>query len=177
MTEVEKNNPNNTVVFFTSDNGGEKFSDMGVLAGKKMLLWEGGIRVPAFVRWPGKIKPGVTDQAAITLDWTATIASIAGAKPKNAFDGKDLLPFLTGKEKVSDRTLYWRTFQRTKQNAIREGNWKYLKDEKGEYLFDLSADPGEKNNLKDQQPAKFEALKEKFEKWEATVLKPVPLGG
>ncbi len=177
LKEVEKNNPNNTVVFFTSDNGGEKFSDMGNLAGKKMLLWEGGIRVPAFVRWPGKIKPGITDQPVITLDWTATIASIAGAKPKNAFDGKDLLPFLTGKEKESDRTFYWRTFQRTKQNAIREGNWKYLKDEKGEYLFDLSSDPGEKNNLKEQQPAKFEVLKEKYEKWESTVLKPVPLGG
>ncbi len=177
MAELDKQKPNNTIVIFTSDNGGEKFSDMGNLTGMKMMVWEGGIKVPAFVRWPGKIKPGITDQPAITMDWTATIAAIAKAKPKYPFDGKNLLPLLTGKQVSIDRTFYWRVFQRKQQSAIRDGNWKWIKDEKGEYLFDLSKDPGEHDNLKDKEPAKFEALKKKFEQWETTVLKPVPLGG
>jgi arylsulfatase A-like enzyme len=82
----EENLANNTVVIFTSDNGGEKFSDMGIYKGKKMELWEGGIREPAFIRWPGKIKPNTTTtQVATTMDWTATIAAIANAKSNPAF--------------------------------------------------------------------------------------------
>ena len=177
MSELDKQQAKNTVVIFTSDNGGERYSDMGNLSGMKALLLEGGIKVPAFVRWPGKIKPGTTEQSVITMDWTATIAALAGAKQKLPMDGIDLTALLTGEATIKERTFYWRTFQRNKQKAIREGNWKWLQDEKGEYLFDLSTDPGEKNNLKDQQPAKFESLKEKFEKWESTVLKPIPLGG
>ncbi|HZI24704.1 MAG TPA: sulfatase-like hydrolase/transferase, partial [Chryseolinea sp.] len=69
-----------TIVIFTNDNGGEKYSDSGGLSKSKMSLWEGGIRVPAFVRWPGKIKSGVTSQqVAVTMDWTATILQAAGA--------------------------------------------------------------------------------------------------
>ena len=177
INELEKQNATNTVVIFTSDNGGEKFSDMGNLTGMKFLLWEGGIKVPAFIRWPGKIKPGITEQPIITMDWTATIASIAGAQPKYPFDGKDLTPLLMAQQTNNDRTFYWRVHQRNRQKAIRDGNWKWLQDEKGEYLFDLSVDPGEKNNLREKQPAKFETLKKKFELWEATMLKPIPLGG
>jgi arylsulfatase A-like enzyme len=167
-----------TIVIFTNDNGGEKYSDNGGLSKSKMTLWEGGIRVPAFVRWPGKIKAGVTSQqVAVTMDWTATILEAAGAKADTKFplDGINLMPILTGKEKDIDRTLYWRTFQRIKQKAIREGKWKYLQDQKGEYLFDLSADQGEKNDLKLKEAKKFEELKEKFAKWENTVLQPIPL--
>ncbi len=177
LNELDKQNSNNTIVIFTSDNGGEKFSDMGNLTGMKFLLWEGGIKVPAFVRWPGKIKPGTTEQLIITMDWTATIAAIAGAKARVPFDGEDLMPLIMGQQPNHDRTFYWRTFQRRDQKAIRDGNWKWLKEPKGEYLFDLSKDPGEKNDLKEKDPAKFEALKKKFEAWETTVLKPVPLGG
>ena len=87
------------------------------------------------------------------------------------------IPLLMGQQRIHDRTFYWRTFQRRDQKAIRDGNWKWLQEPKGEYLFDLSKDPGEKNNLKESEPAKFESLKKKFEAWETTVLKPVPLGG
>jgi len=73
-----------------------------------------------------------------------------------------------------DRTLYWRTFQRTQHKAIRDGKWKYLKDEKGEYLFDLEADPSENKDLKETQPAIFASLKNKYKTWEASVLPPVP---
>jgi hypothetical protein len=86
------------------------------------------------------------------------------------------MPILTGKKKDVDRTLYWRIYQRSKQKAIRDGKWKYLRDEKGEYLFDLSADQEEKNDLKLKEEKRFEMMKEKFDKWENTVLKPIPLG-
>jgi len=111
------------------------------------------------------------------MDWTATILAAGSAKAPKGFslDGIDLMPILTSKKNVRERTIFWRTFQRVKQKAIREGNWKYLQDDKGEYLFDLAADQGEKNDLKATQPAIFERLKRKFAKWETTVLKPIPL--
>jgi arylsulfatase A-like enzyme len=178
MEAVDKYTPSNTIVIFTNDNGGERFSDNGGLSHAKGTLWEGGIKVPAFVRWPEKIQPGqVTDQVAITMDWSATILKLAGAKAgkTSPLDGIDLMPVLTNKTKTIERTLYWRTFQRTKQKALRSGNWKYLQDENGEYLFDLKNDRAEKHDLKDQNAAVFLKLKEKYAAWEKTVLEPIPL--
>jgi len=169
---------NQTIVIFTNDNGGERYSDNGGLAKGKSTLWEGGIRVPAFVRWPGKIKPGIiTQQVAITMDWTKTILSAGGAKAHKDFllDGINLLPILTGEKKNLERTFYWRTFQRSRQKAIRDGNWKYLQDAEGEYLFNMIADPGEKNDVKAGEETLFKRLKQKYADWEKTVLKPVPL--
>jgi arylsulfatase A-like enzyme len=168
---------NQTMVIFTNDNGGEKYSDNGGLANMKGTLWEGGIRVPAFVRWPGTIKAGtITQQAIITMDWTATILSAAGAKAHREFplDGMDLMPVLKG-EKSFERTFYWRTYQRTQHKAIRMGEWKYLKDEKGEYLFNLLVDQEEKQDRKVEQQAVFNQLKEKYAAWESTMLPPIPL--
>ena len=168
---------NQTIVIFTNDNGGERYSDNGGLSKHKMTLWEGGIRVPAFVRWPGKIKAGITtQQVAVTMDWTATILKAGGAKADKNFplDGIDLMPILTGKDNAIERTFYWRTYQRTKHKAIRDGKWKYLQDEKGEYLFDLSSDQVEKNDLKLKEQRRFNELKEKFDSWEKTVLQPIP---
>ena len=167
-----------TLVIFTNDNGGEKYSNQGGLSKAKFTLWEGGIRVPAFVRWPGKIGEGLTTpQVAVTMDWTATMLKAAGAKADKNFplDGIDLMPILTGKKKKVHRTLYWRTFQRSKHKAVRDGHWKYLQDEKGEYLFDLSADQEEKNDLKTKQKKKFNRMKTKLNDWEKTVLTPIPL--
>ena len=169
---------NKTMVIFTNDNGGERYSDNGGLAKAKGTLWEGGIRVPAFVRWPGKIEAAnITKQVAITMDWTKTILSAAGAKADKNFplDGLNMIPILTGKEKNIDRVLYWRTFQRIKQKAVRDGDWKYLQDEKGEYLFNLTSDPGEKNDLKAKEEIIFKRLKKEYEDWVKTVLQPVPL--
>lgn len=166
-----------TVVIFTSDNGGERFSDMGPYKGRKFDLWEGGVRVPAFVRWPGKIKEGsTTPQVTVTMDWTATILSLAGARPRPdaPLDGVDLLPVLTGEQRATDRVLYWRMAQRTRQKALREGKWKYLQDAKGEeYLFDLERDPFESNNLSTKERARLAALKKKYGLWEAKMLKPI----
>jgi arylsulfatase A-like enzyme len=169
---------NETIVIFTNDNGGEKYSDNGGLAKAKGTLWEGGIRVPAFVRWPGKITRGtITQQVAITMDWTATILSAGGARAHADFplDGIDLMPVMRGNNKIVERTLYWRTFQRSKQKAIRTGDWKYLQDEKGEYLFDLGSDQQERNDLKEKHPDIFNKLKNKYADWEKTVLEPVPI--
>ncbi len=178
MAAVDQHASSNTVVIFTNDNGGERFSDNGGLSQAKGTLWEGGIRVPAFVRWPGKITPGsVTNQVAVTMDWTATILALAGANAVKTFplDGIDLMPVLTKKTANIERTLYWRTFQRTKQKAIRMGDWKYLKDETGEYLFNLGVDQQEKNDLKEANASVFESLKQKYAAWEKTVLPPLPL--
>ena len=87
----------------------------------------------------------------------------------------NLLPICTGKKKTVDRTFYWRLFQSTKQKAIREGNWKYLQTEKGEFLFNLVDDPGEKNDLKEKFASLFQQLKKKYVKWEKEVLEPQEL--
>ena len=168
----------NTIVIFTSDNGGEKFSDMGPYAKMKMTVWEGGVRVPAFVRWPGKIKANtVSNQQVITMDWTATIIAAAGAKAneKYAPDGINLLPVLIGNQQILPRTFYWRIFQRRNQHAILDHNWKYIVDETGEHLFDLSVDEGERNNIITTKPAKAEELKKKYKSWEQLVLTPLSL--
>lgn len=172
----ESNQANNTIVIFTNDNGGERFSDNGAFTGAKLTLFEGGIRVPAFVRWPDRIKKGSsTDQVAITMDWTATILAAGNALPKGAdVDGINLLPVLAGK-KAQHRTLYWRLAQRANQKAIRDGKWKYLQNEQGEYLYDLSVDEVEIENLKDKHPEEFSRLKKKYQDWEATLLPPLPL--
>ena len=170
---------NETIVIFTNDNGGERYSDQAGFSNRKGSLWEGGIRVPAFVRWPGKIKAGlVTEQVVITMDWTATILALGKAKVQRTTtpaDGIDLLPLLTGKTASIERTLYWRTSQRSKQKAIRSGEWKYLQDNSGEYLFNLRSDPGEKTNLKQQHADIMQRLKEQYGVWEKGLLPGAPL--
>ncbi len=124
----------NTVIIFTSDNGGEKYSNMGGLKEKKMMLWEGGVRVPAILYWPGTLKAGtISDQPVITMDWTATILALAGARPDPAFplDGMDIMPIIKDGSGKRERIFYWRVFQRQQQKAIRQGEWKYLSTANG----------------------------------------------
>jgi arylsulfatase A-like enzyme len=159
-----------TLVIFTSDNGGERYSYNWPFSFQKMFLHEGGTRVPALVRWPGVIPAGrVTDQAAITMDWTATILAVTdtAADPAYPLDGENLMPVCTGERAVYDRTLFWRTVERA---AARVGNWKYLADKDGEYLFDVSADPGEKDNRRRNEAATFDTLKQQFLAWDARML-------
>jgi len=166
-----------TLVIFTSDNGGEAWSDMGGLSHGKMTLWEGGIRVAAMARWPQRIPAGTTSgQVAITMDWTATLLAAAGAAPDPALplDGIDILPQLTGAAPVP-RELFWRIFQRRQQKAVRSGDWKYLVTEDATHLFHLGSDPGEKTDLKDAEPAVLARLRSALAAWEADVLEPVPL--
>ena len=162
-----------TMIIFTSDNGGVKHSSMGGLAGRKAQLWEGGIRVPAFVRWPGTVRAGVTTtQVATTLDWSATLLAAAGVAPerRRALDGIDLLPVLAGREPERPRTVFWRTTQRTRHAAVRDGTWKFLRDEHGEYLFDLALDPGERRDLATEHPQRLAALRQAYEDWNRDML-------
>src|SRR5205814_5931388 len=101
----------NTVVIFTSDNGGERFAMTWPFTGRKTELLEGGLRIPSIISWPARIPQGKTsDQASITMDWMPTLLAAAGTAPDPAYpmDGMNLLPVLTGAAPVQSRTLYWR---------------------------------------------------------------------
>lgn len=162
----------NTIVIFTSDNGGERFSDTWPLTGQKTELLEGGIRVPAIVRWPAAIKSGqVSEQVAITMDWLPTLLSAAEGAPDPAYpsDGENLLPILLGAEPVKVRTLFWR-YKGNSQRAIRAGDWKYLKIAGNEFLFNLAEDVRERANYATRNPEMFNQLKQQWEAWDKTML-------
>ena len=164
-----------TLVVFTSDNGGERFSYNWPFSGRKFDLREGGIRVPALVRWPGRVPAGrTTEQVAVTMDWTATILAAAGARahPDYPLDGQNLLAVLGGGRPAFERTLFWRN---DVQAAARAGRWKYLKaDEKTEHLFDLQTDEREQADSRQTHGEIFERLKAEYRKWEAQMLRPRP---
>ena len=155
----------NTLVVFTSDNGGERFSDSYPLVGKKYDLLEGGIRVPYIVRWPAKLAAGETyDHLATGMDWMATFLAAANVAPHPDYplDGIDLF----GGE--VERNLYWRMVYRN-QKAVRSGVWKYLSIEGSEFLFDLSRDSRERANMRYREPAKFQELWKAYDEWDATM--------
>ena len=159
----------NTLVVFTSDNGGERFSDTWPLVGKKMDLLEGGIRVPYVARWPGRIPAGKsTPQLAITMDWAATFLAAAGVAPHPDYplDGIDLLGAPV------ERDLFWRMKHR-EQKAVRSGHWKWLSVDGYEYLFDLSRDQRERANLAQREPQRLAELKRRYTAWEKE-LPPIP---
>jgi len=165
----------NTLVVFTSDNGGERFSDTWPLVGKKMDLLEGGIRVPLIASWPGAIAPNrITDQVAVSMDWLPTILAAAGAVPHETHppDGINLLPILVGSEPVRERELFWRMKYRA-QRAVRSGRWKYLALDNNDFLFDLGTDQRERANLAVRRPEILSQLKAAFESWSAT-MPPIP---
>ena len=158
-----------TVVVFTSDNGGERFAKTWPFTGKKTELLEGGIRVPAIVRWPGRTRAGSTSEAMnIHMDWAATFAAAAGVSPSRPFDGVDLAPVLAGAA-LPDRTLFLR-YKLHAQRAARRGRWKYLKMNANEFLFDVVADPLERANHIRREPQRFAALKAAWEAWDKTML-------
>ena len=180
----------NTLVMLTSDNGGQRAARNLPLKGRKAQLFEGGIRVPFVMRWPGVIPEGhVTSQMAITHDVSATIVGLAGARvPKeHGLDGVDLMPYATGQRKAdTGRTLFWRSQDTdcrrwtsvTRSKAIREGDWKYQHDvwRGKEYLHNLREDMAEERNLLAEQPIIAERLKKKLAAWEADVT-PVEANG
>lgn len=159
-----------TFVVFTSDNGGERYSYNWPAQDGKHSLREGGIRVPAIVRWPRKAPAGrTTDQSVITMDWTATLLALGGATadPRYPLDGVDLVPLCQGRPARFDRTLFWRSLE---QEAVRQSAWKYLRMGKDQLLFDISNDPGERADLAPYQPEKLAQLREQFRRWNAQML-------
>jgi len=165
----------NTLVIFTSDNGGERFSNMWPFVGRKRDLLEGGLRVPLLWRWPSRMAGGrVSAQVAITMDLTATCLAAAGVPMPAAAppDGIDLLPQLADGAPEVERTLYWRMHD-PPQRALRDGRWKYLQIDGNEHLFDLEHDWRERTDHAADQPERLAQLRERWERWSASML-PMP---
>lgn len=164
-----------TLVVFTSDNGGERFSDNWPLVGGKMDLTEGGIRVPWIAHWPAVIAPGSTStQTCMTMDWSATMLDAAGATAaaSHPLDGRSLMPLLRDATWRNDQPLFWRMNHRG-QRAMRHGPWKYLRVDGHDYLFNLEGDERERANLAPIAPERLAAMVQAWEAWEAT-MPPIP---
>ena len=151
----------NTIVFFCSDNGAAqrwegRFDSSGALQGRKRDMYEGGIRTPMIVRWPGKVAASATDDTPwYFADVLPTLADLAGVQAPDNIDGVSVLPTLLGqKQGLSDRYLYWEFFESGFQQAIRKGNWKGIRLALGAELelYDLSKDEAEANNIAAQHP-------------------------
>jgi arylsulfatase A-like enzyme len=169
-----------TLIFFFSDNGGPtavtKCSNHP-LRGAKGQVYEGGIRVPFLVAWPGKLRSGQRyAQPVCSIDVFATAAALAGAKlpSDRAMDSVDLLPFLEGKKRgAPHERLFWRTGGGASW-AVREGRWKLVrfKDKPAE-LYDLDADIGESKDLASEQKAVAEKLWAHVETWNSQLIAPL----
>jgi arylsulfatase A-like enzyme len=150
----ELNLENDTLVFFTSDNGpreqGAKlFKSAGPFRGIKRDLYEGGIREPMIVRWPAKVKAGATSEQVWTFwDVLPTVADIVGVKAPGRIDGISMLPALRGQNQSRQDFLYWEFHERGFDQAVRFGDWKAVRHNKGALeLYDLSEDPEEARNV------------------------------
>lgn len=162
-----------TLIVFTSDNGGERFSDNWPLVGGKMDLTEGGIRVPWIVRWPKKVKAGtVSEQHCMTMDWSRTMVDVGGGEfdPNYPVDGVSLLPVITGEVEEFERPLFWRMNHRH-QRAYRLGDYKYLKVDDNEYLFNVMVDARERANLAHREPERLAQMRETWLRWDDTIPK------
>ncbi|MGI5411400.1 sulfatase family protein [Streptomyces chartreusis] len=164
----------NTLVLFASDNGGERYSYNWPLSGEKFVLLEGGIRVPAIVRWPARIDGRqVSHEPNFSPDWTATLLELGGARPDPAYplDGTSLAGYLLRGEEVPQRDLFWRV---RAGRALRRGDWKYYRDADGkDHLYDLAHDKREQADRAPDEPALLAELKASWERTANTLL-PYP---
>jgi arylsulfatase A-like enzyme len=163
----------NTLVIYTQDNGGEWLSRNAPLFHRKNTVWEGGIRVPAIFRWPGRIPSGTTSsQVGIVMDLTATILAVTSSQvPGDArLEGINLLPLLQQGASKAERTLFFRiTGPARRQRAVRQGDWKLLLDGNSPMLFNLAADVGERNDLASQRVDIVRKLFPLIVQWEQDV--------
>ncbi|MGZ6175449.1 MAG: sulfatase family protein [Candidatus Binataceae bacterium] len=165
----------NTIVIFTSDNGGERFADTWPFTGKKTDLLEGGLRIPMILAWPARIAAGRTsDQVAISMDWLPTLLAAAGSAPDPGYppDGMNLLPALTGNAATVDRKLFWR-YKANWQRAARIGDYKFLKILDNTFLFNVVEDPLERANLKDRNKDIYDRIVAEWQAWNASMLPEV----
>ena len=181
----------NTVVIFFSDNGGlrQHYRKIGPivttnapLRDEKGTLYEGGIREPLIVRWPGAVKTGSTCSAPVTsVDFYPTMLEIAGAKPKakHVLDGQSIVPLLKQSGTFKRDAIYWHYpmyHHSTPAGAIRQGDWKlieFFEDGRLE-LYNLADDIGEKSNLAGKMPDKARALQQKLAAWRKSVGAAMP---
>ena len=165
----------NTLVIFTSDNGGyitygpkfKNISSNGVLRGQKTQLYEGGHRVPMVISWPAGIQPAVTAQTCHSVDLLPTFAALAGVAQDNLqTDGIDLAPLLFKGQPLPDRTFYWRA---SSQAAVRRGHWKLYRNDGITELYNLDTDLSEQHNQADQNPDLVSELSAAWTAWNADV--------
>jgi arylsulfatase A-like enzyme len=163
----------NTLVIFTNDNGGEWLSRNAPFFHRKGTLWEGGIRVPLILRWPGVLPAGkMSPQVALTMDLAASVLAATSTTPPESYrpDGVNILPVLRGQAPVLERRVFWRIDTPVRhQQAIRSGRWKLLVDGNQLLLFDLENDPGERRDLAAHHPDKVATLRKLYLDWENDV--------
>jgi arylsulfatase A-like enzyme len=167
-----------TIVIFTNDNGGVGLSHSAPLFHRKFSAWEGGIRVPALIRWPGRIPAGtISSQVGMTMDLTRSIlAATATPVPSDArLEGVNLFPILERKAPQLERNAFWRTGGPSpvnmNQKAVRSGDWKLLIDGAVTriFLFNVKADPAERHDLFARRPDIAQRLQKLLADWERDV--------
>jgi arylsulfatase A-like enzyme len=154
-----------TIVIFFSDNGGAGPADNGPLRGSKGNTFEGGIRVCCLARYPGHLPPGSTcDEFLTSLELFPTLLKLAGVAPPEGviLDGYDMLPTLAGEQPSPRTEMYWK---RREHEAARVGNWKWVRNGQGTFLFNLAHDPGERENVAEKHPQKSAQMEAKFARW------------
>lgn len=171
----------NTILFFLTDNGGSKAMSANntPLRGFKGSLYEGGIRTPFIVSWPARFSGGRSiNTPVISLDILPTVLDAVGVSPRtdNSFDGKSLLPLLTGRNTSHHDTLYWSEGGDSGEWAVRGGDWKLHTVKDQQQLFNLADDPGEKVNLAAKHPEQVKALNTAFDKWIEQMVDPITGG-
>ncbi len=167
----------NTLLFFISDNGGPlaESADNTPLRGGKHQDYEGGIRVPFLVCWPGKLKPGENQAPVLSLDILPTALAAAGlaAPGDKPLDGKNILPLLRGEVAPEPRNLFWSSGSEEKFWAVRSGDWKLVGEKSAVSLFDLGKDVSEKNDLAKRMPEKVAELTRLHDDWLAGMANPM----
>ena len=166
----------NTLVIFFSDNGGGGASDNTPLRGAKGQMFEGGLRVPCIIRWPGRVPAGKTSDAFLTsLEILPTLLKSCQVNPPQdiILDGFDLLPVLQGETPSARNTMFW---QRRHDIGVRVGDWKWVNSSRGSGLFNLKTDIGEQQDLSATHPEKLKELKQHFARWKKQMNAAEPRG-
>ncbi|MFB9292567.1 sulfatase-like hydrolase/transferase [Persicitalea jodogahamensis] len=166
----------NTLVVFLSDNGGGVGSDNSPLRGRKGQFWEGGIRVPCIIKWPGQIEAGAVNRDFVTsLELFPTLLAAAGVAHPNdvTLDGFNLLPRLMGGTEKVREEMFW---ELREDQAARVGTWKWVASPKGSGLFNLEKDIGEQYDLTAEQPEVARKMREKFAAWQSAMQRAEPRG-
>ncbi len=192
----------NTVIFFTSDNGGshQSYANNDGLNVYKYCLMDGGIKVPMFISWPAGFEPGRTDATVSHRDLFATLSEITGITPTNWLDGKSLIPLINGEiEELHPEPLMWDSGPKQQNWVVRQGNWKLVSSSKsrqykryeldeqglvtkfisertntGTQLYNIAEDIGENKNVAEQYPEKVAAMKQIYTEWRAQMSDPKP---
>ena len=171
----------NTCVVFSSDNGAtfeagnqgaSNFHDSNrPFRGQKRMLEEGGIRMPSFVRWPGRVPAGQRSREVIHMtDVHPTFVTIAGGAPGAKVDGRNVLDVWQGKAKAPERTVFWEWPENPRQLAAMRGNYKLLDINGARFLYDIERDPGERRNLAPELPEVFKQLAVDLAAWQASAI-------